>query len=279
MDFISAEFLTLFLILSSLAAIAGFLAGLLGIGGGLVLVPSLYFIFSSFGYAGEHLMHVAVGTSLATIMATGVSSARSHYKRGAVDVELIKKIGPGLILGVILGSLVASMVNSFWLKCFFVPALFVLATLMLINPKTSAVNKSLPSTFLTTPISAVIGLVSSLMGIGGAALNVPFMTLCHVPMHKAIGTAAAMGILVAITGTLGFLLIGLGGSADLLPPYTYGYINILALMVIMPITILMAPIGVAVAHKFSITRLKRIFSIFLFFLGFRMAWEMLSTVF
>jgi len=224
-------------------------------------------------------MHVAVGTSLGTIMATGLSSARSHHERGAVDFTLIKQIAPGLILGVILGGAVASIVNSFWLQCFFVSALFVLATLMLVNPKNVVVQSSLPSKPVTGLIATIIGLVSSLMGIGGAALNVPFMTLCHVPMHKAIGSAAAMGILVAITGTISFFVIGLGQGADNLPPFTFGYINVLALAIIMPITILMAPIGVAVAHRFSVASLKRVFSIFLYFLGLRMAVEIYPEIF
>jgi len=279
MEFLTFELITLFIILCMLAGTAGFLAGLLGIGGGLVLVPGLYFTFSSLGYESDHLMHVAVGTSLGTIMATGLSSARSHHKRGAVDFNLIRQIGPGLILGVILGSLVASIVDSFWLKCFFVPALFALATLMLVSPKNTAVQESLPPKLITGAITSIIGLISSLMGIGGAALNVPFMTLCRVPVHKAIGSASAMGILVAITGTIGFFIIGLGDVNSNLPPFTIGFINILALAIIMPITILIAPLGVAVAHKVSVTRLKKIFSIFLFFLGFRMAAEIYPALF
>ena len=279
MDFFTNETLYLLIILCGLASVAGFLAGLLGIGGGLILVPGLYFTFISLGYESDHLMHVAIGTSLGTIMATGLSSALAHHRRGAVDFMLIRKIAPGLIIGVILGSLVASIVNSLWLKCFFVPALFILALLMLINPKDTIIQKSLPSTIITTPIASVIGLISSLMGIGGAALNVPFMTLFHVPVHKAIGSASAMGILVAITGTIGFFLIGWGENHISLPPFTYGYINILALAIIMPITILMAPLGVRVAHKVSVGRLKKIFSIFLFFLSARMAVEIYPALF
>lgn len=279
MDLFTSETILLLLILCSLASVAGFLAGLLGIGGGLVLVPGLYFTFSSLGYESDYLMHVSVGTSLATIMATGISSARSHHKRGAVDFDVIKKIAPGLVFGVILGGLVASKVDSFWLQCFFVPALFLLATLMLLNPKGVVVQSKLPNKFITAPITTVIGLVSSLMGIGGAALNVPFMTLCHVPMHKAIGSAAAMGILVAVVGTISFFTIGLGQDPDILPPFTYGYINVLSLAIIMPITILMAPLGVATAHRFSIRRLKRIFSVFLYFLCFRMAAEIFPVIF
>lgn len=279
MEFFSGDLVFLLIILCLLAGVAGFLAGLLGIGGGLILVPGLYFTFSSLGYESDHLMHVAIGTSLGTIMATGLSSARSHHKRGAVDFNLIRQIAPGLILGVILGSLVASIVNSLWLKCFFVPALFILATLMLINPKDKVVQKTLPSRPLTCLITSAIGLVSSLMGIGGAALNVPFMTLCRVPVHKAIGSASAMGILIAITGTIGFFVIGLGDGHANLPPFTYGFINILALGIIMPITIFIAPLGVAVAHRVSVSRLKKIFSIFLFFLGIRMAVEIYPALF
>lgn len=279
MEFFLFETLTLLIILCFLAGVAGFLAGLLGIGGGLILVPGLYFTFSSFGYYSDHLMHVAVGTSLATIMATGLSSAWAHHKRGAVDFYLIKQIAPGLMLGVMLGSVIAANVNSFWLKCFFVPALFVLATIMLINPKDIKGQHSLPSMPITTPITAFIGLISSLMGIGGAALNVPFMTLFKIPVHKAIGTASALGIFVAIVGTIGFFIIGLGEERENLPLLTFGYINILALVIIMPITIFIAPWGVAVAHRVSVTRLKKIFSIFLYFLCIRMAIEIYPELF
>lgn len=279
MDFFTTETIYLFVILCGLAGVAGFLAGLLGIGGGLVLVPGLYFTFISLGYESDHLMHVTIGTSLGTIMATGLSSALAHHKKGAVDFDIIRKLAPGLILGVIIGSLIASIVNSLWLKCFFVPALFILALLMLVNPKNTVIQKTLPPHFMTTPITCIIGIISSLMGIGGAALNVPFMTLFQVPVHKAIGSASAMGILVAITGTIGFFLIGLGENHTSLPPFTYGYINILALAIIMPITILVAPFGVRVAHIASVSRLKKIFSIFLFFLGFRMAIEIYPALF
>ncbi|MEM9470119.1 MAG: sulfite exporter TauE/SafE family protein, partial [Pseudomonadota bacterium] len=134
-EFFTAEMLYLLIIIVSLACVGGFLAGLLGIGGGLILVPGLYYTFDSLGYDDTYLMHIAIGTSLATIIATGLSSARSHYKRGAVDFSLMKKIVPGLLLGVVIGTLIASLVNSFWLQCFFVPALICLAILMLLNPK------------------------------------------------------------------------------------------------------------------------------------------------
>jgi uncharacterized membrane protein YfcA len=277
-ELLSPEYLPLLFILIALAGVAGFLAGLLGIGGGLVLVPGLFFTFSALGFESDHLMHVAIGTSLATIMATGLSSARAHHLKGAVDINLIKRIAPGLVAGVVFGTYIASSVNSFWLQCFFIPALFVLAVLMLLRPgQKHNLQDGLPRWPVTLPISAGIGVVSSLMGIGGAALNVPFMSLCHVPVHKAIGSAAAMGIFIAIVGTIGFFIIGLEDGI-ILPPFTYGFINVLALVIIMPVTILMAPLGAAVAHRFSVARLRKIFAVFLFFLCFRMAWDVFQQL-
>jgi len=179
------------------------------------------------------------------------------------------------LIGVVIGSLVASSVDSFWLKCFFVPALLILAILMGINPAKLSYKKGMPPLPFTTLITSFVGTVSSLMGIGGAALNVPFMSLCNVPIHKAIGTASALGILIAISGSIGFFLIGMDGFENA-PPFTYGYINVLALIFIMPVTILMAPVGVAVAHRVSVGRLRKIFSIFLFFLAIRMAADILT---
>ncbi|MEM6812022.1 MAG: sulfite exporter TauE/SafE family protein [Pseudomonadota bacterium] len=259
-----------------LAIIAGFLAGLFGIGGGLIIVPGLYYTFTLLGYDETHLMHVAIGTSLATIMATGLSSSYAHCKKGSVDFNLIQQISPGLVSGVILGTMIAAKVDSLWLKSFFVPALIILAMLMLFKPKGN-IQSSLPAWPITTSISIVIGFVSSLMGIGGAALNVPFMSLHRVTIHKAIGSAAAMGILISIIGSVGFIVIGTLEQATALPPFTIGYINWLALLIIMPITILMAPVGVNFAHRVPVNRLKKIFSIFLFFLALRMAYEIYSS--
>lgn len=266
------ELLPLLLFLLFLAAVAGFLAGLLGIGGGLVLVPGLYFIFTFLGYEGDNLMHLAVGTSLVTIIATGLSSARSHWKRGGVRFDLVKKIGVGIVIGVGIGTFVASSVSSLILQIIFAVALVFFAILMQLNPEKIKLFDDVPNQPWPGLAGTVIGTISTLMGIGGAALNVPYMTLNNVPIQKAIGTASAIGLCVAIPGMVGFFFIGLGDTANL-PPYSFGYLNLLAAGIIIPVTVLMAPLGVRVAHGISTKRLRLVFSIFMIIISVRMISE------
>lgn len=271
------ELLPLLVLMIALSACAGFLAGLLGIGGGLVLVPGLYFIFTTLGYDGAGLMHLAVGTSLAAIIATGTSSARAHWKRGNVSFDLFKKIGVGMVVGVAGGTLIASAVSGIWLQLFFATTLVMLAVLMRLNPEKIKLYEEVPPQPKAGMMGAVIGVICTLMGIGGAALNVPYMTLCNVPIHKAIGTSAALGLLIAIPGAIGFLIIGVGHSVGL-PPLTFGYINLIALVVIVPVTVLCAPVGVAVGHKFSTTKLRKVFSIFMIVIAVRMIYEVICAL-
>lgn len=262
-----------------LAATAGFLAGLLGIGGGLVLVPGLYFVFTSLGFDSPHIMHLAVGTSLSTIMATGLSSAMAHHRRGNVRFDLIKSIGIGMVMGVVIGTLIASLVTGLWLKVFFAFTLVILAGMMRLNPDKMKKKREMPSQPWPAIAGTGIGIVSTLMGIGGAALNVPYMTMHNVRIHQAIGSASAMGLLIAIPGALGFFIIGLlnsesGGS---LPPFSFGYINILALSVIVPVTVLFAPLGVRFGHSLSISKMRQIFSIFMIIIALRMIYEVVRA--
>ncbi len=269
------EWLPLILSLMGLAALAGFLAGLLGIGGGLVLVPGLYFIFNYLGYTADNIMHLAVGTSLATIIATGLSSARAHWKRGSVRFDLVKTIGLGMVIGVVMGTYVASQTTGMGLKIVFASALVFFAFLMQVNPKKFKIFNDIPRQPWPTIAGSIIGTICTLMGIGGAALNVPYMTLHNVPIHKAVGSSSALGLLIAVPGVLGFLFIGMGQGADL-PPYSVGYVNLLALGIIIPVTVFMAPVGVSVAHKFSVKILRQVFSGFLIIIAIRMILEVIK---
>lgn len=271
------EWLPLILSLMGLAALAGFLAGLLGIGGGLVLVPGLYFIFNYLGYTADNIMHLAVGTSLATIIATGLSSTRAHWKKGGVRFDLVKKIGFGMVIGVGIGTYIASQTTGMGLKVVFASALVIFAFLMQVNPQKFKIFQDIPRQPWPTFAGAVMGTICTLMGIGGAALNVPYMTLHNVPIHKAVGSASAMGLLIAIPGVLGFIFIGSGQGAGL-PPYSVGYVNLLALAIIIPVTVIMAPVGVHVTHKFSVKMLRRVFSGFLIIISIRMIFEVLQGV-
>lgn len=266
------QWIYLLVLMVGLAGVAGFLSGLLGIGGGLVIVPGLYFVFSNLGYDEQTLMHVAVGTSLAAIIATGSSSARAHYKRGSVRLDLVKNIGLGMVIGVGIGTYIASQVSGLWLQVFFAVTLVILAILMRLNPTKIKICDDVPPQPIPAMAGTGIGIVCTLMGIGGAALNVPYMTMNNVSIHKAIGTSSALGLLIAIPGAIGFLIIGLQETAPL-PPFSFGYINLLALIVIVPVTVIMAPIGVAVAHKLSIEKLRRVFSIFMIIIALRMMYE------
>lgn len=272
------EYAPLIIALLALATLAGFLAGLLGIGGGLVLVPGLYYIFNHLGYTADNIMHLAVGTSLATIIATGISSARAHHKKGGVRFDLVKKIGLGMLIGVVIGTYIASETTGTGLKIVFASALVFFALLMQINLQKFNLFQDIPKQPWPTFAGTIIGTICTLMGIGGAALNVPYMTLHNVPIHKAIGSSAALGLVIAIPGVIGFLLIGqLGqGSGSELPPFSIGYVNFLALAIIVPVTVLMAPVGVNVTHKFSVKTLRRVFSLFLVIIAIRMIFEVFN---
>ena len=248
---------------------AGFLAGLLGIGGGIILVPGLYFIFKTLSYAPQNLMHMALATSLAIIIPTGLSSAFAHFRRGAVDMNAIRVLGPGIVLGVTAGIVIADMASGRALLFLFAAALGVLAALMQIPPPQNNTS-SFPRT-ASFFAGMGIGTLSSLMGIGGATLNVPYMTLNGLGIHRAVASSAALGPVIAIPATLGYVWIGLREPG--LPPYTLGYIHLLAVALIIPFSVLAAPLGARCAHALPITSLRRIFAAFLLLVAAKMAWE------
>lgn len=268
MENFMAEAALIIPLLLLLGIASGILAGLLGIGGGIVLVPGLYHLFLHLGYDPDSLMHLAVGTSLAIIIPTGLSSARAHAKKGAVDFSLVRMIGFGLVIGVIAGTFVAGNISGNSLAIIFAAALAVFAILMNIPPRVSGAKP------LSQPAASlggfVVGVLSSLMGIGGATLNVPFMTMHGVPIHRAVGSSSAMGPLIAIPGTIGFAVIGWHVAG--LPPLSIGYINMAAFVVIAPAAVLAAPLGASLAHKLNVRHLRIVFSVFLIVVALKMAW-------
>ncbi len=275
MDVLSApEWGMLVAFLLALGGVAGFLAGLLGIGGGVVLVPGLYFGLQYLGFESDALMHVAVGTSLAVIIPTGLSSARAHWKRGAVRLDLVKQIGPGILLGVVLGTVIAKHMPEEGMTLFFAFALSVLALVMVINPVRFSPFADMPRRLWMGFSGVVIGIFSSLMGIGGATISVPWMALCRVPMHTAVGTASALGLVIAIPAAIGFVIIG--WSVPGLPPFSLGYINFLAWPLIIPASVVAAPWGARLAHSVSVDRLRKFFAGFLVVIALKMLWEALS---
>ncbi len=254
--------------IAALGAFAGFLAGLLGIGGGIVLVPGLFFIFSALGFTSPHLMHLAVGTSLAIIVPTGFSSARTHWKKGNVDTGLLRVIGPGILLGVVSGTALASGLTGVELKMVFATAILIFAVMMVTNPSRIKLFKQVPGPLGSGLAGFVIGNISTLIGIGGATLSVPYMSMGQVPMHRAIGTASALGLFIAIPAAAGFFWIGRG--AEGLPPLSFGYVNVLAWAAIIPISVSVAPLGAKTAHRFSVDTLRRIFAVFMVIVAVKM---------
>lgn len=263
-----------FLACALLGGLAGFLAGLLGVGGGIVLVPGIYYFLDIAGFESEHLMHVAVGTSLAVIVPTGLSSARAHWKKHAVDLGLVRQIGTGIIMGVLAGTLAANDLSGDRLKVIFAGALIFLSLMMLSNPARFTLVKHMPRQPVPALAGFLIGGLSTLIGIGGATMSVPFMGLCKVPFHRAVGTAAALGLVISIPAALGFILIGLGEEGR--PPLSLGFVNIPAWLLIVPASVTTAPLGARLAHFVSVDFLRRIFAVFMILVAFKMAHGLLT---
>lgn len=254
-------------------AFAGVLAGLLGVGGGIVIVPLLAIVLPMQGVPATYVQHLALGTSLASIMFTSIASSRAHAKRGAVRWDIWRSITPGILLGTFLGGLVASGMPTFFLKAFFICFLYFVAVQMLLDIKPKA-SRELPHMLGMSAAGGGIGLLSSFVGIGGGSLSVPFMTFCNVPMHTAVGTSAAIGFPIAVAGTLGYV-IG-GWNVPGLPAGTLGYVHVLALVGLAAASFCTAPLGAKLSHALPVKTLKRGFALFLLVVATRMLWVLVA---
>lgn len=263
-----SELLLLALSLLLTGAVAGFVAGLLGVGGGIVIVPVLFYVFTALDLDEEVKMHVAVGTSLSTIIATSIMSVRTHWRKGAVDVPMLKRWGPGIVVGVIVGTLLAAQVKGAVLTAVFATVALIVSVHMAFSKPSWRISDHLPGRVGESLIAAGIGCISAMMGIGGGTLSVPTLSLFGYPIHKAVGTAAAIGLLIGIPGTIGFILGGLG--AEDLPPFSFGYVSLLGLALILPTSMTMAPWGARAAHALPVRKLKLAFAAFLFVTALRM---------
>ncbi len=263
------EFWLLYLVTG---VIAGFLAGLLGIGGGLVIVPVLAFIFTAQHFPAGQVMHLALGTSLASILFTSVSSLRAHHTHDAVNWQVVRGITPGIIAGTLGGTVVAAQLSTAFLKAFFVVFLYYVATQMIMNIKPKP-SRELPGAMGLFSAGSVIGAVSSLVGIGGGTLSVPFMTWCNVRLHQAVGTSAAIGFPIAAAGAAGY--IANGWMRDALPAHSLGFVYLPALAGLVAASVLTAPLGARLAHRLPVARLKRFFALLLYALGTRMLLSLL----
>ena len=254
-----------------IGAFAGIIAGLLGVGGGIVVVPALVWVFAAQGFPQESIMHLALGTSLASIIFTSVSSSVAHHRRGAVDWAVVKSITPGILIGTFGGAFLAAKLSTGFLKGFFVVFLYYVSTQMLLNIKPKA-HRQIPGTPGMFGAGFGIGAVSSLVGIGGGTLSVPFMLWCNVAMHTAVGTSAAIGFPIALAGTVGYIVNGLGTPN--LPSLTLGYVSLPALVGIAGVSFLTAPYGAKLAHKLPVATLKRCFALFILAMATRMLWSL-----
>ena len=262
--------MTVWLMYVALGGFVGVLAGLLGVGGGLVIVPVLTFIFTAQHLPDAHILHLALGTSLASIMFTSVSSLRAHHQRGAVDWMVVRRISLGIMAGTFGGSWVAAQLSTRFLKAFFVVFLYYVATQMLLNIKPKP-HRQIPGLTAMFGVGGVIGGVSSLVGIGGGSLSVPFLTWCNTAIHRAIGTSAAIGFPIALAGAAGYVVNGLSVQ---LPPYSLGFVYLPALAGIAAASIVTAPVGAKLAHSLPVDRLKKIFALLLIVMGTKMLWSL-----
>lgn len=258
--------MTVWLMYLALGTFAGVLAGLLGVGGGIIIVPVLTFIFTAQQIPEAHILHLALGTSLASIMFTSISSLRAHHGRGAVDWTVVRRISAGIVVGTFAGSWVAAQLSTQFLKGFFVVFLYYVATQMLLNIKPKP-HRQLPGLAGMSGMGGLIGGISSLVGIGGGTMTVPFLIWCNVALHRAIGTSAAVGFPIALAGAAGYLVNGWSAT---LPEYSLGFIYLPALVGVSAASIVTAPFGAKLAHSLPIDLLKKIFALLLFVMGTRM---------
>lgn len=256
-------------VLLGAGAVAGTLAGLLGIGGGVIIVPIVTLLFEGQGIAADLAIKMAVGTSLATIVITAISSIYTHHRKGAVEWSLFRIMGPSVFVGSLVGAWVADWIPGEVLYVIFVVFLFVVSLQMAMSRV--AAHSTLPGPPGLVAVSSVVGALSALLGIGGGAMHVPFLSYCGVPVKRAIATAAAVGLPLAISATAGFIVGGLDEQG--MPPGSIGYVNLPVFGGIVAASLLFAPLGATLAHKLPDLLLRRLFSIFLFLLAARMAYN------
>jgi len=250
-----------------LGAFAGTVAGLLGVGGGLIIVPVLVFIFTGHEFPVEKIVHIAVGTSLASIVMTSISSTWAHHKHAAVLWPVFWRLAPGIVLGTFVGAVIADLMNANSLRTFFGVFELLVAAQMALNIK-PAPHRQLPGLLGTTSAGSGIGVISAIVGIGGGTLTVPFLVWCNTNMHKAVATSAACGLPIALAGAVAYTLTGLNEVN--LPAGAVGYIYWPAFVGIVLTSILFAPLGARLAHRLPVTVLKKVFAVLLAVLGVRM---------
>ena len=271
---LSSEY-TYFIVLMILTAVpVGFVAGLFGIGGGLITVPFLYYIFGSLGIDQQYIMHLAVGTSFAIIIPTSIVSVLTHHKFKAVDFDIVKNYGIFVILGVIIGTVFAASLKTKSLVLFFsiiISFLGIYLILLKEKEKNLVIEMKLYSKII---FGFIVGFISAPMGIGGAVMNVPILKFFGYQITKAIGSAAAIGFLIALFGAIGFLISGNYLESNL--PFSFGFLNIPAFLIFIPITTFMARIGARTVHKLDKNKISKYLGIFLLLIAVKFFYEYLK---
>lgn len=252
--------------------IAGVLAGLLGVGGGIVIVPVLYHVFTLLGIDEAVRMHLAVGTSLGTIILTSIRSVRAHAKKGAVDWEMLRRWAAPILVGVIGGTLIAAYVSGNALTGVFASIALLVAANLAFGKESWRLGAQLPGKSVQFSVAGIIGALSALMGIGGGTFAVSFMTLYGRNPREAVATSSGLGVLIAVPAVLGFMWAG--WNDPLLPPFSIGYVNLIGMALIAPLSVLAAPWGATIAHAISHKALVRAFALFLALTSLQMFWRL-----
>lgn len=272
----TALMLQLLLVALGAGVIAGTLAGLMGIGGGLVIVPALYFALSQTAMDPGLIMQMAVGTSLATIIFTALSSARGHYLRGAVDMHLLKIWAPSILAGVVLGGVLAAWLSGLVLMVVFVTVAALVGLDMILRSPAPTVSEGHFSKPVWAGLGVFAGAVSSMMGIGGGSVCVPILSFLGYDIRKAVGTASAIGLVIGAGGALTYAITGFG--IDGRPPLSLGFISLPAVAAIVPMTVIFARVGVRLAHSLPRRALRAVFGVFLLLMAGRMAMDLVALL-
>lgn len=255
----TGELLTMAVLLLAIGGCAGVIAGLLGVGGGIVLVPAFFYAFSALGYGGPDLMQICVATSLATIIVTSLRSVHAHNRKGAVDWTILKGWAPGIAIGAVAGVLAVAQLRTPALQAIFGALALVVAFYLGLGRSSWRLGAAMPIGAGRAVLSPLVGFLSVLMGIGGGSFGVPLMSLFNTPIHRAVATAAGFGVVIAVPSVAGFLITAVTGA----PPLTLGAVNLPAFVLVITMTLITTPWGVRLAHAMDPGPLKKVFAAFL----------------
>ncbi len=269
-----AALLPMVALLLLIGGFAGVMAGLLGVGGGIILVPAFFYTFTALGYGSDQVMQICLATSLATIIITSLRSVAAHHKKAAVNWEILRLWAPGIAVGAIIGVLIAANLRSVVLQGLFWVLGVVIGAYLGFGRPSWRLGLAMPGGIIRTLMAPVIGFLSVLMGIGGGSFGVPLMSLYNVAIHRAVATAAGFGVIIAVPSVLGFLMVEIEPASR--PPFTIGAVNLPAFGLVVFMTFLTTPYGVKLAHSMDPKPLRRVFALFLTLMALNMLRKALS---